>query len=91
MSNRDKYELKNCNHLTVIPVIASFDTTRSIKPLYIRINEESFKVYKAIVIETFLHQTTYQCEIEDGEYIKHVKLTYFANESLWAIHKKSSM
>ena len=85
MERITSYNIKDCAHLRLVPVIISFDTSGQIKPLYIRINDESFKVYKSVVIEKFHNQTTFLCEVADGEYIKEVKLTYFANESLWAI------
>ena len=78
-------DLKDCTHLKIVPVIVSFDSDRHIRPLYIRIDGESLRVYKATVVETFHHQITYQCEVEDNGFVKPVRLTYFANEALWAI------
>ena len=79
------HSLKDSPNLTIVSVIASFDTERHIRPLYIRIGDESLKVYKATVINTYYNQTTFQCEVIDGDFVKQVRLTYFANESLWAI------
>ena len=78
-------ELKECGHLHIVSVIASFDCDRNIKPLYIRVGNESLKVLNAVHMDTTSSIITYRCEVADGEFLKTLKVSYFTNESLWAI------
>ena len=85
MSQIISTNIKDCPTLKIVSVIASFDCNRKIIPLYVRIGQESIKIHNAACINSGVQQTTYECEIMDGEYIKKLRLTYFAHESLWAI------
>ena len=78
-------DLKACNHLHIVSVIASFDCNRNIKPLYLRVGGESLKIANAVLFDKTSHNYSFRCEVMDGEYVKIVTLTYFANEALWAI------
>lgn len=76
------------NHLTIVPVIASFDTNGNIKPIYVRINNESLKIISAInYSESTFNVVEYSCKVIDGDYIKPLSLTYHAQDRIWTISK----
>lgn len=79
------YGLKDSPHLQIIPVIASFDVDGNIKPLYVRIGEESLKVYSCRLKSAPADIKTFRCQIQDEEMLKPLELSYHARESLWTI------
>lgn len=81
------YGLKDSPHLQMVSVIASFDTDGNIKPLYVRIGEESLKVYSAGVKHTTQEIRTFRCQVIDGDALKPLELSYHSRESLWMIPK----
>ena len=77
--------LKESPRLQVVPVIASFDSDGNVKPLYVRIGEESLKVFSAIVKSSTAEIMTFRCQVVDGDTLKPLELSYHSRESLWAI------
>lgn len=77
--------LKECEHLHIVSVIASFDCDRNIRPLYFRVGNDALKIYNSVIIEDTGTLLTFRCEFEDCGYVKVIKLTYFKNERLWAM------
>lgn len=68
-----------------IPVIASFDSSGRILPLYVRLNNESFKILsckKRPPKEAWL-APDYECRIDNHGYMRYVYLTYDAEDSVW--------
>ena len=55
--------LKDCTHLKVVPVIATYDGNGNILPLYVRIGEETFKIYNAYVSESTYRILTFKGEV----------------------------
>lgn len=77
--------LKDSPNLQIVSVIAAFDTDGNAKPLYVRICDESLKVYSASIKRKYSGIIEYRCQIIDGNYLKPIDLTYFPQEYLWAI------
>lgn len=88
MSRIISYGLKDCHHLQIVSVITAFDCDGNIKPLYVRIGEESLKVYNAYQYGSTFHLLNFHCEVIDGEKIKPLKLSYHINDHLWSIPTK---
>lgn len=74
----------NSNAMNIVPVIASFDTSGTIRPLYVRIHEKSLKILSC------WHQTEYSfekyhCTVELDGYTKDIVLIYHPSHSFWTI------
>lgn len=82
--------LKDSPHLQVVSVIASFDTDGKVKPLYVRIGQESYKVHSSWAKPGVSNLIKYQCQIIDGNNLKPLQLTYHSVESLCVIPKPES-
>ncbi len=74
--------------IEIVPVIASFDNDGHIKPLYIGINNESYKVESSWVRKNFANQMEFQCKIKIDNYLKPVVLTYYMNECIWSVPRE---
>lgn len=77
------------SHLNIISVIASFDSEGHVKPLYVRIADESFKVHSSYVKSYCSGILELNCQIIDQEYLKPLTLTYFPHDRIWAMPKNS--
>lgn len=82
--------LKDCTHLKVVPVIATYDGNGNILPLYVRIGEESFKIYNAYVSESTYRILTFKGEVMVQDAVRPIKLSYFMNDLIWCIPKNQS-
>ena len=71
----------------IVPVIASFDTDGHMKPLYVRINGESYKVSSCWTKTTFENAVEFTCKVIVGDYLKPLSLTYYRREGMWTIPK----
>lgn len=72
---------------TKVPVIASFDSTGRVLPLYVRLNNESFKILsckKRPAKEAWL-DPDYECRIDSHGYMRYIYLTYDSRESVWSL------
>ena len=79
--------LKDCPHLKVVPVIATYDGNGNILPLYVRIGEETFKIYNAYVSESTYRILTFKGEVMVQDSVRPIKLSYFMNDLIWCIPK----
>ena len=68
-----------------VSVIASFDIAKHIKPLYVRISSESFKIYSSYEKQSFQELLEFQCQIIDGDLLKPLTITYHKHENIWTI------
>lgn len=68
-----------------ISVIASFDAHGHVKPLYVRVDEESLKVHSFWLKPSFVDTMDFYCEVIDGNQIKPLLLTYQQRECVWHI------
>ena len=71
--------------MQTVPVIASFNDEGQIKPLYVGINGERYKVLSYWVRRSFSNQIEFQCKLADQGILKPVILTYYQNECIWTI------
>lgn len=79
--------LKDCPNLKVVPVIATYDGNGNILPLYVRIGEETFKIYNAYVSESTYRILTFKGEVMVQDSVRPIKLSYFMNDLIWCIPK----
>ena len=70
--------LKDCTHLKVVPVIATYDGNGNLLPLYVRIGEESFKIYNAYVSESTYRILTFKGEVMVQDAVQHSSVHYCA-------------
>lgn len=70
--------------MTVVPVIASFDTKGKIKPLYVRIQEKSLRIVSCWSRQEFL-VIKYHCKVELDEYVNDIILIYHPEHSFWTV------
>ena len=73
--------------IQIVPVIASFNDEGQIRPLYVGINGERYKVESYWVRRSFSNQIEFQCKLIDQDMLKPVVLTYYQNECIWTIPK----
>lgn len=70
---------------SIIPVIAAFNDEGHIKPLYVGIDGERYKVQSYWVRRSFSNQIEFQCKIAVNETLKTVIITYYLTECIWTI------
>lgn len=71
--------------MQIVPVIASFNDDGQIKPLYVGINGERYKVASCWVRRSFSNQIEFHCRLIDQDLLKPVIITYYLNECIWTI------
>ena len=71
--------------MQIVPVIASFNDDGQIKPLYVGINGERYKVASYWVRRSFSNQIEFHCKLIDQDLLKPVIITYYENECIWTI------
>ena len=69
----------------MVPVVASFDTSGHIVPLWVRINGAAYKINSFWISSHFLDICEYRCKIIDGDYQKPLTLIYYGKERIWFI------
>lgn len=79
--------IANIPYNNIIPVIASFDSEGHVKPLYIRLNGDSFKVYSSCERPSFYGSLEFQCKVIDNNCLKSLLLTYHKRENIWTTQK----
>ena len=78
--------IHDCSHLKIVSVIASFDTSGTITPLYVRIGEEPLKIYNSVPSGVSTYKLYYfDCEVMDGDAVKPLRLTYHLEDNVWSI------
>ena len=75
------------SNILIVSVIASFDTNKHIKPLYVRINSGSFKIYSSWLKQSYQGLLEFQCQIIDDDILKNLALTYHKQENILTIPK----
>lgn len=68
-----------------VSVIASFDAEGKIRPLYVRIGSESYKIATFWEKSRFINVTEFHCQIVDGDTLKPVVLTFYREDGFWGI------
>jgi len=77
------YGLQDCPHLKPVSVISSFDAKGNILPLYVRLEEESLKIYNAYQLASTMRVLNFNCEVMDGDKVKPLKLSYHIADLTW--------
>ena len=70
---------------SIVPVIASFDATGHIKPLYVRLGRTSFKICDCFVNSKYSGITEFRCTISVGVSLKPLQLSYYSSEGMWTV------
>ena len=85
--SRNSYDFTN---VTIVPVIASFNSDSQIAPLYVKIKGETYKIHSfhERQQETWsLHFYVFDCKIVVNNQLKAIRLTYRTKERIWTIPK----
>lgn len=90
MNGQISYTSYDYTPMDIIPVIASFDSDGHIKPLFVRINGESYKVHSSWVRKGFTGSTEFNCKIIDRDYLKPIVITYHRAEGVWTIPRHAT-
>lgn len=72
------------SNLLFVPVVASFDSTGQIKPLYVRINGNPLEILSAKEKPAFMSTRVFQCVVGDHGIEKPLSLTYHCREGAWS-------
>ena len=67
-----------------IPVIASFDSSGHIAPIYVRLHGLSLKIHSYWTRSNFGNCIEYNCKVEDGTLL----LNYYIRERVWTTPDK---
>ena len=86
--SRNSYDFLDAD---LIPVIASFDTEGHIKPLYVRIGEDSFKVHSSCFTPGPSPVISFDCQIIDNGILKPIKLRFHREERVWSVARVSGL
>lgn len=73
---------------TIVSVIASFDTEGHVRPLYVRIGEEPYKVHSSWLKPSFRGILEFRCKIIDGNRLKPLILEYHQSENVWIVPER---
>lgn len=79
--------LKVYDNSTLVPVIASFDNEGHIRPLYVRIDGDAYKIHTSWLKPGFARTSVFQCQLIDNGQLKPLILTYYHQENVWTIPK----
>ena len=71
--------------MQIVPVIASFNDEGQIKPLYVGINGERYKVDYYWIRRIFSNQIEFHCKLIIENMLKPIIMTYYLNECIWTI------
>lgn len=73
------------NDFQCVPVIASFNSSGKIKPVYVQVHEKSYKIHNCRYNHPLPNISEFQCQIIDCNCLKPLKLIYYHSECVWAI------
>lgn len=71
----------------IVSVITSFDTEGRIKPLYVRIGEDSLKIHSSWQKSSLGKMIDFQCQVIDQGILKPLILTFHLDVLVWTIPK----
>lgn len=84
MNEIKSYSSIDCAHTIIVPVIASFNSDGKIKPIYVRINGDSYKINSSVMYCNFINTIDFNCTLIDGDSIKPLLLTFHRREGMWS-------
>ena len=73
--------------IELVPVIASYDTEGHVKPLYVRIRNDKYKVEKYWVKSAFGNNLDFNVTLSKDNMTYKLILTYHIRETAWSIPK----
>lgn len=84
---QDVFPLKSYggDPIELVPVIASYDSEGHVKPLYVRINNERYKVESYWIKSNSLNNVNYHCKLSLGGHTYIIVLTHHIRECVWTI------
>ena len=74
--------------MQIVTVIASFNDDGQIKPLYVGIDGERYKVASYWVRRSFSNQVEFHCKLMVEDILKPMIITYYLQECIWTIPKQ---
>lgn len=83
------YTLFDHTTTAIVPVIASFDASGHIRPLYVRLGRGAYRVDDCFVHSRYSGITEFRCKIIDGDSTKPLQLSYYSNEGMWTVPRSS--
>ena len=84
MSYTSSYSTFNPACMSLVPVIASYNTAGEIRPLYVRIEDISYKIVSCKFISS-VALLRFKCQIIDNNILRPLELTYHPKEFIWTI------
>lgn len=75
------------DQIELVPVIASYDTEGRIKPLYVRIKDDRYKVENYWIKYSVSNNIDYNVTLSKDGYTYKLILTYHIRETSWTIPK----
>lgn len=85
MSATKSYTSFDYQPVDMVPVIASFDTSGHITPLYVRIHGIACRIDTFWVSSHFCDIIEYNCQVDVGSTLRPIKLTYYGKENVWVV------
>jgi len=76
--------------IEILPVIASFDTSGHITPLYVRKDGRPFRVDSFWLKSASGHTCTFQCKLQMEDHLQPIVLSYYRSEGIWGTPATSS-
>lgn len=78
----------NESTMTIVPVIASFDSSGNMKPLYLGVHGESYQILSCYSIKEFNFDfPTFRCRVNDHGIVRDIILKYHPSDQIWTIPK----
>ncbi|MCR4956465.1 MAG: hypothetical protein K6A30_07250 [Lachnospiraceae bacterium] len=68
---------------TAVPVIASFNPSGEIRPLYLRMDGTVLRIRSFWVKSHHLNAMEFNCKVIDNNYTKNIRLIYYMSEGVW--------
>ena len=68
-----------------VPVVATFSNNGNIRPLYVQIKGERYKILSSLSREYGLDILTFNCTVENYGIRRELILTYHKNETCWTM------
>lgn len=81
------YQSYEHSPITVVPVIASFDTEGHIRPLFVRIDGIPLKIHSSWIKPSFGGVIEFNCKVIDNDCLKPLILNFHKMEGVWTIPK----
>ncbi len=74
--------------IEIVDAIAAFDGHGNVRPLYVRINGENYKISSFKVRKNYANQMEYQCKLIVNDCLQPLTITYYMKEGIWTIPKE---